>query len=457
MVSNKKLKLMLINPGKEEKWSVSEPLQLLYLATFIEKKGFKVKISDEQVGDDVFSDMQSFSPDYIGLTATTPLANRAYEILKKIKENHQTTTIIGGVHATVMPNEAKKYADIVIVGEGEEALLQILKKKIKKGIIERGIKKDIDAYPFPQRHFIDQDFYSRAKDRLGNVVSHLYFLPNKTKVATVLTSRGCPRRCIFCHNSWRFTPLRSHSSQRVVQELSYLIKEYGIKAIFFMDDNFLVNKKRIKEICQLIKSKNLNFTWGCNASAHFVDEEILSEIKNAGCREIVFGFESGSQKILDLLGKGTSVKMNEKALRLCKKYNFDVTASFMVGNPQETAKDIKLTQKFIKDNLDYIDMYGVNITTPYPGTKLWEDCVKSKKIDKNIDWGMFSQDNTNLICSDLPKDKLEELYLETFAIQKLSFSRMVSKLFSNLPNYLSLISRHPLKSVKIFVKILTKV
>ena len=455
-MNKKKPKLLLINPGKEEKWSVSEPLQLLYLATFIKQNGFNVKISDEQAGDDVFSDIKNFSPDYIGVTATTPLANRAYEILRKVKNDNNITSIIGGVHATVMPNEAKKYADIVVVGEGEESLLNILEKNIKRGVIEKPLKKSIDSYPFPERDFINQDFYSKAKDRLGDVVSHLYFLPPNTKVATVLTSRGCPRRCIFCHNSWRFTPLRSNSSKRVIEELEYLIKNYGIKAIFFMDDNFLVNKKRIFEVCSLIKKKNLDFIWGCNASAHFINDEVLSRIKKAGCREIVFGFESGSQKILNLLGKGTSVEMNEKALRLCKKYNFDVTTSFMVGNPQETEEDIKLTQKFIRDNINYIDMYGVNITTPYPGTKLWDDCVKSKIIAKNTNWSMFSQDNTNLICSSLPKDKLEELYLETFAIQKLSLSRMVSKLFSNLPNYFSLAYRHPLKSLKILIKILKR-
>jgi len=455
-MTKKKLKLMLINPGKEEKWSVSEPLQLLYLATFIKQNGFNVRISDEQAGDDIFSDIKKFSPEYIGVTATTPLANRAYEILKKVRESNGITSIMGGVHATVMPNEAKKYADIVVVGEGEEALLNILKKNLKKGVIEKPLKKSIDSYPFPERVFINQDFYSKAKDRLGDVVSHLYFLPFNTKVATVLTSRGCPMRCIFCHNSWRFTPLRSSSPRRVIEEVESLINGYGIKAIFFMDDNFLIDKKRVKEICRLIKQKNLNFIWGCNASSHFINDDVLAEIKKVGCKEIVFGFESGSQKILDVLRKGTSVKMNEKALRLCKKYNFDVTASFMVGNPQETEKDIKLTQKFIRDNINYIDMYGVNITTPYPGTKLWDDCVKSKMIAKDIDWSMFSQDNTNLICSNLPKDKLEELYLETFAIQKLSFSRMISKLFSNLSNYLALAYRHPKKSVKIFIKILTK-
>jgi tRNA A37 methylthiotransferase MiaB len=270
------------------------------------------------------------------------------------------------------------------------------------------------------------DFYLRSKDRLPG--TYLYFVPAHTKVASILTSRGCPYNCIFCHNTWKGMPYRFNSAERVISEIEGLISRYGVKAIFFIEDNFFANKPRVETICKMMIKSNLNIIWGANARVDNIDLEILTIAREAGCRQVTFGFESGSQKILDILNKKTTVKQNQQAIELCKQVGIIPQGTFMIGNPEETVEDIRATQDFIKNNK--IESAGICLTTPYPGTELWNWCRQRQRIPQHLNWKDFDYRKVAIpVCNSIPKEEIKRLFLETVEIvsrnSPLKFSRLL--------------------------------
>jgi radical SAM superfamily enzyme YgiQ (UPF0313 family) len=445
------MKVALVNPGRGRRWTVSEPLNLGYIASYLKQNGMEVKIIDQLAGQDVNKEISAYVPDIVGITATTPLAPAAYNIADMCRKKG-ILTVIGGVHASVMPEEALTHADIVVVGEGETAMLDIIKTGLRSGIVSHPFVKNIDELPPPARHLMNQDFYLHILEELGEVMAFLHFFPPSTRVATLLTSRGCPFRCIFCHNSWRQAPVRFHSAERVLSEIAYLKEDYGVEAIFFMDDNLLANKPRLEQICTMMIKERLNIAWGCNASSHYINLATAQMIREAGCREVVFGWESGSQRILDVLEKRTTVERNREATKLCKQAGLIVTGTFMIGNPTETMEDIRATQQFIKELGDQIDMYGVCITTPYPGTKLWDWCNERGLIPRRFSWSDFNQGDLKIrACETLSARQLRRAYLETFGLRRVGFSRAWKRGLWHLKDSITWALGHPTVAARILL------
>ena len=436
-------KVALINPGKEEWFSSNEPLNLGFIASFLEKNNIEVRIIDELAGQDVKKELEKYRPDIAGITAVTPLIHHAYRIAKMCR-GMGILTVLGGVHASILPEEAQKHADIVIKGEGEIAMLDIVKGNIKSGIVSRPYIKNIDDVPPPARHLMQMDFYMRTKDRLPD--TYLDFVPPHTKTASLLTSRGCPFACTFCHNSWKGMPWRFNSPERVISEIEQLVNVYGVGAIFFIEDNFFANKARVKKICNLLKEKKINIIWGANARVNGIDLEILKIAKDAGLRQVTFGFESGSQRILDVLNKMTTVEQNKSAIELCNKAGLIPQGTVMIGNPTETLEDIRATQKFLREA--DIKSVGVCITTPFPGTKIWDWCKERKLLPKSLDWSDFTYDRVTIpVCEAIPPKEIKRLAQKTADI--LSARRPIS-----LSRFAIKGLRHPLKTAIQVVNVL---
>lgn len=434
-------RVALINPGTDERFAVQEPLNLGYIASYLEKNGIEVLIIDQLAGQDVEKELDAYAPDMVGLTAATPLAPDAYRIAKMCKER-KILTVMGGVHASVLPEEVLQHVDVVVKGEGEQAMLDVVEMGIKSGVVSRPYIKNIDEIPPPSRHLMEMNFYMRTKDRLP--YTYLYFVPPHTKTAAILTSRGCPYSCIFCHNTWRGIPFRFNSAERVLSEIKGLIRDYDIEAIFFIEDNLFANRSRLQKICELIKENHIYIMWGGNARVDNVDLETLKLVKETGCRQITFGFESGSQRILDVLNKKATADQARDAIRLCKQVGLLVNGTFMVGNPTETIEDIRATQRFIEEN--DIDSVGICITTPFPGTKLWTWCEEKGLIPESLDWTDFTYDKMPILaCDTISPEKMKELYEETadIAAQKVSL---------NLFHVLNTCLRYPVKSAIKFAK-----
>ncbi len=272
------IKLALIFPKDygETPMEVSPPFNLGYLASYslmyAERNNIplEVRIIDEVVGQDVKKSIFEFKPDIVGITATSLVIKRGYDIADFCRENTDALVIIGGPHVSALPDEGLLHAHIIIKGDGELALAEIIQQyhtqkfKNKGVIIETPYIKEIDEVPMPAFHLMDMSFYTNSK---RNVLQTFKFSPIENVGAALITSRGCPFKCVFCHNSKRTKPVRFHSAQRVITEIKYLMDTYGVNAIFFFDDEFLTSKRRVREICRLIRENDLKFQWACQARA----------------------------------------------------------------------------------------------------------------------------------------------------------------------------------------------
>ncbi|MFH0928963.1 MAG: radical SAM protein [Candidatus Aenigmatarchaeota archaeon] len=384
-------KVALINPGlrkilgTKKLSSIGEvakaPLGLGFLASYLEKNGIEVFIVDEMAGDNVENKLKNINPDLIGLTSMTMFVPEAYRIAKWVKNNFDVPLIMGGVHATALPEEVIKHVDTVVVGEAEKVLLEMAKNpsKIKKGIIQGQTIENIDEIGMPARHLMNMKFYLSQKDQIAGI---------EMKAESIITSRGCPYRCIFCRNSLRPEPVRFNSVDHVINEIKYLKEKYGIEGLAFTDECFTANKPRLIEICKRMIKDKIEIKWECQTRSNLIDLDLVKLMKEAGCIQIGIGFESGSDRILKVLNKGNTVEQNTKAIKICKEAGMRLRGCFMIGNPTETKEDINLTKKFIEEN--NIDFCGVFLTTPYPGTELWNYALRNNLIPKDLDWSKFT-------------------------------------------------------------------
>ncbi len=400
------VKLVLVNAGKNYEYGIHEPLHLLGLAAYAKKYGHSVSIADQIARENVFVKIKKLNPDFVGITATTAVVNDAYEIADWCRANG-FKVILGGVHVSVLPKEALEHGDYVVKGEGENALIKILGGKAKEGIVTGEIIKDLDSLPKIDRDMINVRYYQAGKDR--NPGSHVHFVQPNTKLNSMFSTRGCPYNCIYCHNSWRGLPVRMNSAQHIIDEMKELKEKYKTQAIFFMDDDLLFNRKRVYEFCELYKKENLDIIWGCSASVVSIDENILRAIKAINCKQIMFGLESGNERILKILKNGiATIEKNKRAIRLAKKVGIFATGNFMIGNPTETEEEIADSKRFILEN--DLEGFGVTISTPLPGTKMWDMCKERGIIPDKIDWRKFNTNQLTFNLSKISNKRLNELW-----------------------------------------------
>lgn len=477
------MRVLLINPpnnlnrilGKAEVFvSKIEPMGLLYIAAVLEKHGHQVKILDAFVENYGWKKIDNFianySPEVIGITCLTSTGSLTYRLGQLIKKKYPTIKIVlGNVHASVFSTAFLKnrVADVVVHGEGEYTMLEILEAFKKNGDLSgvlgvswwNGRKvvdnphrppiKNLDEIPLPARHLLPAEKYS--VENLSNFV----FVNNTGKfMKEMFTSRGCVFQCKFCvihnlsHGYYRY-----HSPQRVVDEMEFLVKKYNTGYIFIMDSLFIVNRQRVIEICKEIIKRKLDFKWGCEGHVKLVDLELLQRMERAGCYEMHFGIESGVQRLLDNVRKGITLEEVEKAVKLTKKTNIKVSGLFMLGLPGETYKDSLKTIDFACSLP--LDFAQFSITVPYPGSQLFEDFAKSGKIktgvrkDGTIDplvwerfsaYSSFTKEKPIYVPEGMSADELkavQKLALRRFYLRPKQIIRQIKRLkLSELPRML---------------------
>lgn len=239
------------------------------------------------------------------------------------------------------------------------------KKRIKNEIIQAELPPDLDKIPFPARDLIN-----------------LKLLRSKPQVS-ILTSRGCPYNCVFCSRPAISRRLRYRSPEFVVAEMKEVFKTTGISDFCFHDDTFNLNHQHVIGVCQEIIKSGYHFTWVCQGRFNLVNEKTTKIMAKAGCTKIMFGVEAGNERIRnEVVGKEITDLQIKKGIRLCWKYNIEPDVFLMLGFPTETRKELSDTVNFGKKFLP--NMIGVNITKPYPGSSLWNDLVKNKKLNPSI-------------------------------------------------------------------------
>lgn len=435
----------------------------------------EVKIFDGIAGQDVTEAVLGFNPDVLGITATTPQAYDAYELADWTHTaglDVEPFIVMGGVHPTVLPEEALKHCDCVVKGEGEKAVLQIVqllqKKKKVPPVIEGEYIKNLDDIPSPAFDLMDIEYYMKTQDNPSRAFP---FGLKHARLGSLITSRGCPYRCTFCWNSFRQTPPRWHSAERVVDEVCHFVDRYRANSIFFVDDEFAVNRKRLKKVADLFKEHGVNVVWGCQARATTLDYELMKLMGSmgGGCKFVSVGFESANQRILSFLKNNTvTVEQNEQVLAEARQAGMMIGGSFIFGSPTETKQEMLETLSFI-ENHEELAFIGVNVLIPYPSTEVWRLCRKKGLLPEKLDYTKLvptsKADNTYIVCDTMSAKEFKRLVLD---IQRIAIvtekTRLVYK-SSRTPVrdflglfrhklYWYMVLRHPKRMASLFSKVL---
>lgn len=411
-------RILLIDPpwiieNKKNLWknvgSCLPSLGLAYIASYLEKYSHKVSILDctaEQIALNATEEkLKKYeAPDFIGITATTPLINNAFRIAEICKRLFPNARIVfGGVHPSVMPDDvlSNKNIDFVIRDEGEETFKELVEGRNPKDILglsykngrmimhnpPRPLIKNLDEIPPPAYHLLPMKKYHPA---IGNY--------KRLPAMSIFATRGCPGRCTFCHRAFRGV-VRARSARNIINEIKILQKNYGIREISFYDDTFTLFKKIVNEFCDIVINEKVDVTWSCFTRVDFVDEELLRKMKKAGCHLILFGVETADKNIMKNINKNISLGKVVEVVKAARKVGIETRASFMIGNPGETEETIKKTIDFaLKLDPDEIQF---NITTVYPGTEMYEWADKNKYIITK-DWNKY---NMSEVVMELPTVK----------------------------------------------------
>ncbi len=392
-----------------------EPLGLLYLAAVLEKAGYNVKVADLTFTRklDGLETMARWA-DMVGISAPTPLFGTAAAVLRFIKKsNPDIRSVIGGPHATAAPEDVLSHGfDLAVIGEGELTLADLVETMGRGGSLEavpgiayrtqdglhftpsRPFITDLDEIPLPARQFID---YTRYR-RLG-----------------IISMRGCPFRCLYCkpvEEKLFGKKLRKRSLEGVVEEIDMLMTSYGNRPISIKDDTLTVNKTEwFERLGEQLQRRKLRVNWQCSSRVDTVDFNKLRAMKKAGCRQIFFGIESGSQKVLDYYHKDIKVKQIVETFARCNSVGIRSCASIMLGAPIETRQDLEKTYQLVKSIKPF--NCQVHVTTPMWGSYLYDQARAENRLSSETDYSFF-EPTGNIYRLTLPM-KLDHLTAEDIA------------------------------------------
>lgn len=374
-------------------------LGLACVAAPLLNSGHEVRILDLNLSDNANGYLQEeilkFSPEFVGITSTTPLIKKIYQIAEKIKSiNSRILIIAGGPHPSALPEDVLKESriDSVVVGEGDFTLKMIVENgfspsipgifykkdgNIIKSHVQHNLINDLDSLPFPAYELFDIKNYYQPQ-----------IASRKAPLGYLETSRGCYAKCVFCNKNIHGFKFRIKSPQRVVDEMERMLK-LGFREIHIIDDIFTADMNRAYTICEEILKRGLKFPWYPRGGIRVdrVNTELLKLMKISGCYRIPFGIESGSQRIIDIIKKGITLEQVEKAVREAKEAGLETECYFMLGLPAETEEDIQKTANFaIKLDPDYVKFA---ITIPLPGTPMFDKMSANGQI-KTMDWEKYN-------------------------------------------------------------------
>ena len=365
------------------------PTDLMYLASIAESCGFEAIIRDYSQGGDFEADLKEFQPNYLVANIATPTFQSDMMTIKLAKEIVPSicTIVKGAPFLTYNTNTIYEnpFIDYVIMGEAELTLKDILDGVPNCDILgicyrenfqpvkndKRPFIEDLDILPFPARHLVDNSIYKR---------------PDNGKVQAVIkVARGCPFHCFFC----LATPVsgakvRTRSPENIVAELKECVEKYNIKNFLFWSDIFNFNREWTLELCQKIIESGLKITWSSNTRADTMDDEMAKMMYKSGCRLVSIGVESGSQKMLDNIGKKITLDDIRNTVKILKKNKIKIYNYFVIGLPWETEETVEETIKFaIELDSNFISFYTA---TPLPGTKYFAYAMLNKLVEGNLDF-----------------------------------------------------------------------
>ena len=410
------------------------PYGIACIASYLKERGYNVSYIDPNIENMSYNKyvkyIKSNKFDVISMGSTTLQIDYVIDTFKIIKKNIPgIITVLGGVHATLMPTETINDTDVVdylILGEGEKPFYQLMEyiNQNKKNLI-----KNIKGVCFKQNGKLILNPYS-SSNRLSNreIPIPLFeifpiekYIPQITYAKTfpsysIVASRGCVYKCAFCNagdilgRRVRYKPVDA-----LLHEIRILKDKYRAKGIFFLDSTFTVNRKWLREFCNEYIRSDLNLPWACNSRTDTIDSELLLSMKDAGCWSILFGIESANQKSLDLINKRTTVEQNTYAIQLCLDLGYYVYTSYIICLPGETKEDTLNTINYAKRMGNHLAIFYLPV--PYPKTRLWEICKEMGVLREHARWSDFNSwdfSNPVYINPFIGKENMQKLLKQAY-------------------------------------------
>ncbi len=401
--------IILINPKSNVLHSFnfliakSIPLSLAYIAAYLEKKNYRVKIIDEEVGEvtrEKLLELVDHKKPLFGLSCLTPTVSRGYQLADFLKSVFPESTIVfGGIHGTVLPEEVLSHpaVDLVVRGEGEPIIEEIIchhrQGKDFKDILSCSYRSGSSFIHNPLAPLIDIN-------SLPSIPYHL-FDSKVYDMGFMISSRGCPYNCAFCSqrvingNTFRY-----RSTESVIAELKTLTEIYHPSNIVFLDDIFTVNKKRVRELCAAMIQNNLHTKaeYSISTRGDCIDEELLTMLGSAHFTALNMGVETASEELMKLINKKETVADIVRGIKLAQKYKFSIDTTFIYGIPGETRAD-RVASFRLAASLNP-DKARFNNATPYPGTKFYNIAKEENNLNIVGHWENFTP--TGVLASDHP-------------------------------------------------------
>lgn len=392
--------VLLINPyvltrhaGRRASHRPYPPLGLMYLGAVLREAGFSVEVYDGTFAehpDDILEKLASGSGAKIaGIFAMNSFRDDALMTVKHLK-NRGYTVFAGGPDPSIYDEEyLNAGVDIVVRGEGEVAILSLMaafgmmpgandkpERPSDETLLEisglsitarsgthqraedRGPSKSMDELPSPAYDLIDLDEYV-SKWREVHGYASLQFM----------TSRGCPFSCSWCARPIFGRKYRQYSAERAADEIEHLIKRYGFEHLWLFDDTFVVRRQWVESFCDAIIDRKISVRWECLARVDLVDRELLRLMRDAGCERINFGFESGSQRVLDRMKKGTTVVDAKRVAKDMHELGITMGGYVLMGYPGEEWEDLEATISLVRE-IQPVD-YSTSVVLPMPGTEFF--------------------------------------------------------------------------------------
>lgn len=390
-----------------------------YLATTSHVKYLEaIEDTSHPVWKEVEKVITEISPDIIGLSTMTPSYPSALMVAKIAKRVSSALVVMGGIHATMLPEEVagSEVIDYVFRGEGEVSFKEFVQKiergedvgaisgityKKNGGIVHTpdiGFVKDLDSLPLPDMGaLLFRERYPRSC------------------FTNVLGGRGCPANCHFCANHTFWGGYRRRSADKIFEELLVIYEKYG-KTIFFLDDNFMISKNLFFDVCKRIPREAPDLLWRCQSRVDTLSKDKLKISRETGCWDIKLGIESGSDRILSYLNKGLTVSKVLAGCEMILEHDIQVSANFMFGFPEETWEDLQATLDMIK-RLP-ANSIAISKFIPLPGTKIYNDIMRegliSDRPPKYEHFDLYS--NYYHYPKHVSREKLGEFFLEIFRV-----------------------------------------
>ncbi len=421
------------------------PLGLAYIAAYLISKGISVGILDAEAKnlslEQVRQEILINKPKLVGITSMTPTIHNDFDIARVSKESG-ALVVMGGPHFTAMPMETlkNKHIDFGILGEGEYPMFKLVEaidKKIPFNEVPGLGYKDKNNNCFQNQSYIHPNIDELpipARELLPNELYHSII--SKGRLTTVCAGRGCPFPCGFCFKQPSDNSIRYKTPKLVVDEIEEVVKKYNVKEINFISDTLTIKKNFIKQLCNEIINRKINISWIAPTRADCITPELVKLMKKSGCRSLRYGVESGSEKMLKLMGKKLEKRNIIDAFRWTKEAKIEAFAYLILGYLNETEETIKETLHFVKELKPDLLMY--NVAVPLPKTMLFQQAVDAGLIDPNY-WDNFLMDENYEKVPYLFKDTekwIGKAYRDFFYSPRFVTKKLLEMRPNNILNYI---------------------